>query len=194
MPTLFCTVKKRYVCKIADRASPAEFLSLWSPRHRFLEDLLIAVRLPCFAKRAKRRVSTHPTFYYFDAGVYQAIRPRGPLDAPEEIQGPALETVLLQHLRAINDYQNLGYTIHYWRTVTGDEVDFVLYGERGLRAVEIKRSHALREHDLHGLFRFKQDYPEAKAYCLHLGNRRWHDRGIDLIPASEWLLKLGEIL
>ena len=45
-----------------------------------LEDLLIAVRLPVFSRRAKRRMVAHPKFYYFDAGVFQTIRPRGPLD------------------------------------------------------------------------------------------------------------------
>ena len=35
-------------------------------------------------------------FYYFDAGVFQTIRPRGPLDAPDQIHGPALETLFLQ--------------------------------------------------------------------------------------------------
>ena len=72
------------------------------------------------------------SLYFFDAGVYQAIRPRGPLDAPEEIAGPALETLVLQQLRALNDYRGLGYSFHYWGTAAGDEVDFVLYGERGL--------------------------------------------------------------
>jgi predicted AAA+ superfamily ATPase len=40
-----------------------------------LEDLLIAVRLPVFTKRAKRRLIAHPKFYYFDAGVYQTQDP-----------------------------------------------------------------------------------------------------------------------
>src|SRR5262245_45026086 len=86
-----------------------------------LEDLLIAVRLPVFAKRAKRRVIAHPKFYFFEAGVFQTIRPRGPLDAAEEIGGPALETLVLQQLRALNDYLDLGYTLSYWRTAAGDE-------------------------------------------------------------------------
>ena len=34
-----------------------------------LEDLLVAVRLPSFQKRAKRRVVTHPKFFFFDTGV-----------------------------------------------------------------------------------------------------------------------------
>ena len=56
-----------------------------------LEDLLIAVRLPVFTRRAKRRLVAHPKFYFFDAGVFRAIRPRGPLDLAEEVEGPALE-------------------------------------------------------------------------------------------------------
>jgi hypothetical protein len=41
------------------------------------------VRLPAFRKRAKRKVVAHPKFYLFDAGVYRAVRPRGPLDTPD---------------------------------------------------------------------------------------------------------------
>ena len=52
-----------------------------------LEDLQLAFRLPVFRKRAKRRLTVHPEFYLFDAGVYRSIRPAGPLDAPEEIAG-----------------------------------------------------------------------------------------------------------
>ena len=147
-----------------------------------LEDLLIAVRVPVFTKRAKRRLITHPKFYYFDAGVFQAIRPRGPLDAPEQIHGAALETLFLQQLRAINDYKDLGYRLHFWRTATGDEVDFVLYGERGLRAFELKMAERVRPNDLNALRRFREDFPEAKAHLLYLGHRRWHDRGVDVVP------------
>ena len=46
-----------------------------------LENLLIAVRLPVFTRRAKRRLVAHPKFYFFDAGVFRAIRPRGPLES-----------------------------------------------------------------------------------------------------------------
>jgi uncharacterized protein len=152
-----------------------------------LEDLLIAVRIPAFTKRARRRVVLHPKFFLFDAGVFRAIRPRGPLDAPEESDGPALETLVLHHLRAWNDYGNLGYTIHYWRTPEGDEVDFVLYGERGIVAIEVKRSARIRVEDLKGLTRFRQDYRAARTVLLHAGSRSWHEGGVELIPLAEAL-------
>lgn len=159
-----------------------------------LEDLLIAVRVPVFAKRAKRRMAAHPKFYYFDAGVFQAIRPRGPLDAPEEIRGAALETLFLQEARALNDYRELGYRIHYWRTAAGDEVDFVLYGERGLVAFEVKMTETVRSDDFRGLLRFREDYPAAKLRLLHLGTRRWHERSIEVIPFAECVASLDQWL
>ena len=159
-----------------------------------LEDLLIAVRLPVFSKRARRRLTVHPKFYYFDAGVFQTIRPRGPLDAPEQIHGPALETLFLQQARALNDYKELGYRLHYWRTASGDEVDFVLYGERGLRAFEVKMAHNVRPDDLRSLLRFREDFPEAKTHFLYLGKRRWHDRGIEVLPFLDCVSHLDQWL
>ena len=97
-------------------------------------------RAAACARRAKRRTTVHPKFYFFDAGVFRALRPRGPLDSDAEIDGPALETLVLAQIRAVNDAMHLGFAIHYWRTSAGAEVDFVLYGERGLYAVECKRS------------------------------------------------------
>jgi predicted AAA+ superfamily ATPase len=105
-----------------------------------LEDLSIAYQVPVFTKRAKRRLIAHSKFYFFDAGVYRAIRPKGPLDTPEEIDGAALETLFLQELMALNSLLDLGYSIHYWRTTDNREVDFVLYGEKGILAFEIKRT------------------------------------------------------
>ena len=159
-----------------------------------LEDLLIAMRLPVFTKRAKRRMIAHPKFYYFDAGVFQAIRPRGPLDAPEEIHGAALETLFLQQVRALNDYKGLGYRLHYWHTATGDETDFVLYGERGLSAFEIKMAQKVRPDDLRSLLRFRADFPQAKVHLLYLGQRRWHERGIEVLPFLDCVTKLDQWL
>lgn len=131
-----------------------------------LEDLLLAVRLPVFSNRAKRSLVVHHKFYFFDAGVFRAIRPSGPLDSAAEIDGPALETLVLQELRAANDYGEFGYQLHYWRTQHGVEVDFVLYGPRGLVAIEVKRSPNLQPRDFRALKEFKADYPAASCWLF----------------------------
>jgi predicted AAA+ superfamily ATPase len=155
-----------------------------------LDDLLIAVRIPAFSRRAKRKIVTHPKFFFFDVGVFRTIRPRGPLDSPAEIDGPALETLLLQELRAHNDYKQFGYSIHYWRTHSQLEVDFVLYGERGLKAFEVKRSSRVREEDLTSLRVFIEDYPPAEARLLYGGSRRYREGAIEIIPFGEGIRDL----
>lgn len=152
-----------------------------------LEDLLIGYRIPSFRKKAKRRVETHPKFYFFDTGVYRTIRPLGPLDAPEEAEGPAFETLFFQELSAVNANRGLGYKIFYWRTSHGLEVDFVLYGGRGLKAFEIKRTAKVRGEMLRGLKAFLEDYPIAKAYFIYGGERRMREGKIEILPLREAL-------
>jgi predicted AAA+ superfamily ATPase len=147
-----------------------------------------------FTRRAKRRTIAHPKFYFFDAGVYRALRPKGPLDTEEEVDGAALETLFLAQLRALNDAFDLGYELHYWRTGNGLEVDFVLYGERGLVAFEVKRSERLRDEDLESLLAFRADYPMARAYFVHPGPRRTHRQGVEILPIAQALGNLHEIL
>ncbi|MCA3007087.1 MAG: ATP-binding protein [Phycisphaerales bacterium] len=159
-----------------------------------LEDLLLATRVPVFARRAARRLASHPKFYFFDAGVYRTLRPRGPLDGDSEIDGPSLETVFLANVRAVNDAEELGYGVHYWRTAVGVEVDFVLYGERGLLAFEIKRSDRVRDEDLASLRAFAADYPEAKCFLLHGGRERRHAAGVEIAPLDAALRQLPELL
>jgi predicted AAA+ superfamily ATPase len=159
-----------------------------------LDDLMIGARIPVFAKRAKRELLKKSKFFFFDAGVFQALRPKGPLDSPEEVGGLALETLVFNELRALNAYEGHGYEIFFWRTKTKQEVDFVLYGEKGILAIEVKSSDRPRQTDLEGLKLFRQDYPMARALLLYAGNQRSHEAGIDIIPlqdffanASQWL-------
>lgn len=159
-----------------------------------LEDLLLAVRIPVFTKRAKRRMAGHPKFYYFDAGVYRALRPSGPLDTPEEIEGAGLETLCLQELRAVNDYYNLDYNIYYWRTGNGIEVDLVLYGPRGIYAFEIKHSRKISNKDFANLKIFKTDYPDAKCFLLYMGTRKEYRDGIEVWPASDAIRSFKNVI
>jgi len=159
-----------------------------------LEDLLIGYRIPTFTRRAKRRLSAHPKFYYFDTGLYRTLRPMGPLDTPEEAQGHAIETLLFQELYAVNDYLNFGYKIYYWRTSTGIETDFVLYGERGIRVFEVKRTRKVTTTMCRGLKAFLGDYPSAKAYFLYGGDRSMREGDIEIISIDYALKNLSSIL
>ena len=157
-----------------------------------LEDLLLAFRIPVFSRRAKRAVASHPKFYFFDAGIYNILRPSGPLDRPEEKSGAALEGLVAQHLRAWIDYFRPGCELFYWRTSAGSEIDFILYGENIFQAIEVKNSATIHPQDLRALKAFGEDYPEAKRILVYRGKEKLLRNGIFVVPAAEFLLGLNE--
>ena len=155
-----------------------------------LEDLLLSFRLPVFTRRARRKTSVHPKFYLFDAGVFRSLRPRGPLDRAAEIDGGAFEGLVAQHLRAWIAYSNTNYDLYYWRTRAGVEVDFILYGEGGFWAVEVKNTATVRSQDLRALQSFHEDYPECTPLFVYRGDRRLLIDGILCVPGDEFLVNL----
>ena len=155
-----------------------------------LEDLLIAVRLPVFRRRAKRSLAAHAKFYFFDCGIFRSLRPAGPLDTRTEMAGPALEGLVLQHLQAWVGYGNADCGIYFWRTRGGSEVDFVLYGGAGFHAIEVKNSRSLRPHDLRGIRTFHADYPEAAPLLLYRGDEALERDGIRCLPVDRFLTEL----
>jgi len=157
---------------------------------QILEDLLLSFRVPVFTKRARRRLTVHPKFFWFDAGVFRSIRPAGPLDRPEEIGGAALEGLIAQHLRAWIDYTDPKFKLFFWRTKSGTEVDFVVYGPDGFWAIEVKHSRSIRPRDLRALKSFKDDYPEAKTRLLYRGDERLEIGGISCLPCEFFLMNL----
>jgi predicted AAA+ superfamily ATPase len=159
-----------------------------------LRDLLIGYFLPPFTKKAKRRLIAHPKFYYFDTGVYHAIRPTGPYDAPGELGGVSLETLVHQQINAVNELLELGYKMYYFRTSTGVEVDFILYGKRGIKAIEVKATDHFQDNMLSGLKNFRSDYPEAKLYLLYGGARKMYVDDVTILPVQEALLTLDKWL
>lgn len=155
-----------------------------------LKDILLGWHLPIFTKRAKRELVVHPKFYLFDTGVFRSLRPKGPLDRVEEIEGQALEGLVAQHLKAWAGYSRSQRELFYWRTRSGVEVDFVVYGPEGLWGLEVKNARKIYPADLRGLRSFKEEYPESKALFLYRGKERIVKEGILCLPCVEFIKEL----
>lgn len=160
-----------------------------------IEDLMLGTRLAVFQVKAKRKMSSRPKFYYFDVGVYRTLRKKGPLDSEEQFDGPAIETLVLQNLKALIDNKNYSAEVFFYRTTAKVEVDFVLYGEDSFCAIEVKRTSKIRNEDLAALRIFKTDYPKAKCFvfCMEEKPRTTED-GIFIINLEFALRNLDEIL
>jgi predicted AAA+ superfamily ATPase len=99
---------------------------------QILIELLLGYTLPVFEKRAKRGVTAHPKFYFFDPGVFRVLRKQGFLDETTEIEGAALEGLVAEHLRCWMGFQKEKYELYFWHATAGLEVDFIVFWIRGL--------------------------------------------------------------
>jgi predicted AAA+ superfamily ATPase len=155
-----------------------------------LEDLLLSFQLQVFRRKAKRALANHPKFYFFDSGVYYYLRPKNLYEQESEKEGPALEGLVAQHLKAWVDAQTENYQLHFWRTQSKVEVDFIVSGPQCFLAIEVKNGTVIHPSDLQSLETFQEDYPEAKLLLLYRGKHRIKEKNVLCLPVHEFLLKI----
>lgn len=78
----------------------------------------------------------------------------------------------------------------FWRTRSGVEVDFVVFGPLGFWAIEVKNSDRVFPADVRALSAFLEDYPEAVAILLYRGKDRLYEKNVLCIPCEEFLKEL----
>lgn len=137
-----------------------------------LSDTLIVETVTPYLKSARKRILASPRYYFFDLGVRNALA-RLPLtqELVHAQKGVLFEhAVILELIRRIR-ILNLPYTVHYWRTQGGAEVDCVI--DTGKRAIpiEIKASEYVSLGEIKGLVEFLKDYKQIakQGYIVTLG-------------------------
>ncbi|MFT5207314.1 MAG: putative AAA+ superfamily ATPase [Candidatus Omnitrophota bacterium] len=150
-----------------------------------LEDTYLGFRIPPWKKSNNRRMITTEKFYLFDTGVTNYLARRQPQPGSSEF-GKSFEQFILMELRTYQAYKNPELPITYWRTSTGQEVDFLL-GDREI-AIEIKGSKKVHEHDTRSLKALMQDGPIKKAFIVCLENEpRTLSNNITVIPWKQFI-------
>ncbi len=104
---------------------------------QILEDTLLGYRLLPWKKTPDRRLIESEKFYLFDIGVANYLARQKPKIGSREF-GKAFEHFMMMELKAYQAYRNPELPLHYWRTSSGLEVDFIL-GDMEC-AIEIKTS------------------------------------------------------
>lgn len=137
--------------------------------HRWLnllETSYLLLRLPAYsANRTKRLIKT-PKIYWGDTGV--ALHLAGAL----EPVGSHLENLVLCDLVAWRDGRNEPAEVGYWRTASGEEVDFVVEAGGNLLPIEVKATARPRLADCVHLRSFRKEYGKSAraGLLLHTGN------------------------
>jgi predicted AAA+ superfamily ATPase len=150
--------------------------------HRWLnmlETSYLLVRLPAYAVNRTKRLVKAPKVYWGDTGV--ALH----LSEGHEPGGPHLENLVLQDLLTWRDARVERAELGYWRTATGEEVDFVIETGGKLLPIEVKAAQRPRLADAAHLHAFRAEYgKKARAgLLLHSGDAlEWLAAGVLAAP------------
>jgi hypothetical protein len=136
-----------------------------------LVDLLLVRRLPAWHRNVGKRLVKSPKVYVRDSGIAHAL-----LGIPDKetllghpVIGQTWESFIIETLIASSPD---GTEAHYYRTVTGVEIDLVLKLPRGkLWAIEIKRSSAPTVE--RGFHIACADLKPDKRFVVYSGNERF---------------------
>jgi predicted AAA+ superfamily ATPase len=125
--------------------------------HRFLnilEATYQAIRLPAYSVNRTKRLIKTPKLYWCDTAL--ALHVAG----ETEPRGAHLENLVLVDLLAWRDLEVHRPEVLYWRTATGQEVDFVVETPKRLLPIEVKASTRVSAADVKGLEAFLDEYPD----------------------------------
>jgi hypothetical protein len=146
-----------------DVALPQPTVHRWL---NLLETSYILVRLPPYSVNRSKRLIKSPKLYWGDTGL--ALH----LAAGAEPGGAHFENLVLNDLLAWRDARIERAEVLYWRTATGEEVDFVIEADGQLLPIEVKATARPRIRDTAALRSFRSEYgKEARAgLLLHSGS------------------------
>lgn len=140
--------------------------------HRYLnllETSYQVVRLPAYAMSRTKRLVKTPKLFWTDTGLAAHLAGYGsPSELSNSFGGALLENSVLGQLLAWRETLAPRPEIHYWRTHTGEEVDFVVEWRRKLLPIEVKRGARLRSSDTREVESFLADHPRLAPFGVVL--------------------------
>lgn len=153
-----------------------------------LEDTYLGYRLTPWTKATSRRMIATEKFYLFDVGVTNFLCQRTvALGSPEV--GKSFEQFIFMELKAYQAYHNPELLLHFWRTSTGLEVDF-LVGSKEL-AIEVKCTKKVRSADLKPLVALAEETPVKRRIVVSLESQiRKTETGVEIWPWKDFLKAL----
>lgn len=147
-----------------------------------LKDTLILNELPAWRASVKRKPLASSKYYFFDVGVVAALQGRRFVPGTPEF-GEAFETYLMHELISYRDYVS-GERLHFWRSASGYEVDF-LVGDHTAIEVKAKENIALR--DLKSLRALAEEGKFKHYLCVSLEPRARTVNGIRVLPYRNFI-------
>ncbi|MCB1827718.1 MAG: ATP-binding protein, partial [Coxiellaceae bacterium] len=130
--------------------------------YQILEDTFLGFTVTPWRHSIKRKPVSTARFYYFDTGVKNRLSHITELPPQSDVFGQAFEHFIAMELRAYISYSRKRLPLHFWRTLDGSEVDFIVGDDL---AIEIKATEKVSTKHLKGLKRLQEE-EKIKAFYL----------------------------
>ncbi len=119
------------------------------------EQSFILFRLHPYSRNRRDEIVKSPKIFFHDTGLRNALIGDFSGLTSRIDKGALFENFIVSEILKQNSYQNAGFSLHYWRTKQGSEVDLVLKKGDTLTGVEVKwKKEASNK-------AFKNHYPDA---------------------------------
>lgn len=163
--------------------------------YSIIEDTLLGFTLPAYATSIRKQQSKTPKFYLFDIGVKRCLE--NTLDLPIKAGSPeygrAFEHFLIAEIYRLNIYCRKNYSLSYFRSKDGVEIDLILERNKQKKIlIEIKSTTTIDERHVSSLKRVYATLPKEEyvAYCF---SNDPISKIIDEIKVLHWQKGLEEL-
>jgi predicted AAA+ superfamily ATPase len=150
-----------------------------------LKDTLIGYELPVWKESVKRKPISTSKFYFFDSGIVRYLQKRSRLKEQSPEFGDVFEAWIHHELRSFVDY-HADMSLHFWRTTSKIEVDFILNESIG---IEVKAKTNVSDKDLKGLKALSEEGIK-KLYVISMEARPRSRDNIEILPWRIFLDRL----
>lgn len=156
--------------------------------YHILEDTMIGYTLQPWLESKKRKAIQTAKFYFFDLGVLNFLSQTFPEGTESPTWGNRFETILLNEIRCVENYQRRKWGLHFWRSTSQLEVDLLW----GPLAIEIKSTKKVSSKHLAGLKALKEEKVFKHHYLISQDDLERKIDGITIINYKTFLNRIWQ--
>lgn len=161
--------------------------------YQILEDTFLGFLVLPWEHSVERKAVSTARFYYFDTGVKNRLARVNAVPEQTSLFGENFEHFIAMELRAYISYTRKKLPLNFWRTVGGQEVDFIVGDEI---AIEVKSTKKVSAKNLKGLKYLMEENKMKKYYLVSQDPIALKQGDIYILPWEDFIKRLwdGEIV
>lgn len=156
--------------------------------YQILQDTLLGSLLQPFKQTKKRKAIGKAKFYFFDVGVANVLAKRLNIQPKSELYGKCLEHLVFLELQAYLSYSKDRRELTFWRSVNGQEVDFIIGNQI---AIEVKATTRVQAKHFKGIKAFAEEIDLTHKIIISLDDtKRLTSDGFLIYPFRDFVKDL----